>query len=194
VSFPHLYKKKYLNFTTFTPITAEEAAEAPLETTAVANGDSQTDAEKSTEDSEVADKPETSNKEDESKASAEHEDEEDGPSPNKRVKTDSETEKSAVEKSKPAEEEYEDVVPVPRDTVALLPDYILVALVPVEQLIAGPQRAESRKQCEVILLVGLPGAGKTHWTQKHVSENADKRYEIIGPDTIIAKMTVSVIK
>jgi len=81
-------------------------------------------------------------------------------------------------------------VPVPRDTVALLPDYILVALVPVEQLIAGPQRAESRKQCEVILLVGLPGAGKTHWTLKHVSENADKRYEIIGPDSIIAKMTV----
>jgi len=122
------------------------------------------------------------------------EEEEDGPSPNKRVKTDSETEKASAEnkQTKPAEDEYEDVVPVPRDTVALLPDYTLLALVPVEQLIAGPQRAESRKQCEVILLVGLPGSGKTHWTQKHVSENADKRYEIIGPDNIISKMTVSV--
>ncbi|XP_034489435.1 heterogeneous nuclear ribonucleoprotein U-like protein 2 [Drosophila innubila] len=171
---------------------AEEAAEVPAETTAVANGDSPTDAEKVTEDSEVADKPETLSNEEESKAKADEEEEEDGPSPNKRVKTDSETEKASAEKTKPAEDEYEDVVPVPRDTVTLLPDYILLALVPVEQLIAGPRRAESRKQCEVILLVGLPGAGKTHWTQKHVSENADKRYEIIGPDNIIAKMTVSV--
>lgn len=174
----------------------------PPETAAATNGESQPDADAdkpAAEDVEsAADKSdETASKQE--GAAKETEEDEDGPSPNKRIKTDSETESKAgaaavavAEKPKPAEDEYEDVVPVPRDTVALLTGYVLIALVPVEQLIVGPRRAESRKECEVILLVGLPGAGKTHWTQKHVSENLDKRYEIIGPDSIIAKMTVSI--
>lgn len=170
----------------------------PPETAAATNGDSNADADKPAEDAESS--AEKSNETDSKQEAAtkEPEEDEDGPSPNKRIKTDSETDSkpgaavAAAEKAKPAEDEYEDVVPVPRDTVALLSGYVLIALVPVEQLIAGPRRAESRKECEVILLVGLPGAGKTHWTQKHVSENLDKRYEIIGPDSIIAKMTVSI--
>ncbi|XP_062128641.1 heterogeneous nuclear ribonucleoprotein U isoform X4 [Drosophila sulfurigaster albostrigata] len=169
---------------------AEAAAEVPPEAAAVANGDSQIDAEKSTEEADSKAEIAAAPKEVATTTANVEEEDEDGPSPNKRVKTDAETDKAASEKPKSTEEEYEDVVPVPRDTVTLLPGYILLALVPTEQLIAGPQRAESRKQCEVILLVGLPGAGKTHWTQKHVSENLDKRYEIIGPDTIIAKMTI----
>ncbi|XP_032292737.1 heterogeneous nuclear ribonucleoprotein U isoform X3 [Drosophila virilis] len=175
----------------------EEAAEAPAveatEPAAVANGDSLPEAEKATENSEHTAEPEASVKEsakDSESAANAQEDDEDGPSPNKRAKADSETDKSSADKSHPAEEEYEDVVPVPRDTVALLPGYVLLALVPTEKLVSGPQCAASRKECEVILLVGLPGAGKTHWTQKHVAENVDKRYEIIGPDSIIAKMTI----
>lgn len=177
-------------FKTYIYFTAEEAAETPAvvptESAAVTNGDSLPDAEVAAEPGASA---KDSPKNNEASANA-VEDEEDGPSPNKRTKTESETEKSA-DKSQPAEEEFEDVVPVPRETVSLLPDYVLLALVPIEQLVAGPQRPATRKDCEVILLVGLPGAGKTHWTQKHVAENADKRYEIIGPDSIIAKMTVS---
>lgn len=170
----------------------------PPETAAATNGDSNADADKPAEDGESAAEKSDETGSKQEAATKEPEEDEDGPSPNKRIKTDSETESkagaavAAAEKAKPAEDEYEDVVPVPRDTVALLSGYVLIALVPVEQLIAGPRRAESRKECEVILLVGLPGAGKTHWTQKHVSGNLDKRYEIIGPDSIIAKMTVSI--
>lgn len=171
----------------------------PPETAAATNGDSNADADKPAEDAESSAEKSDETESKQEAAAKETEEDEDGPSPNKRIKTDSETESkagaaaAAAEKAKPAEDEYEDVVPVPRDTVALLSGYVLIALVPVEQLIAGPRRAESRKECEVILLVGLPGAGKTHWTQKHVSENVDKRYEIIGPDSIIAKMTVSIL-
>lgn len=170
----------------------------PPESAAATNGDSNADADKPAEDAESAAEKSDETESKQEAAAKETEEDEDGPSPNKRIKTDSETESkagaavAAAEKAKPAEDEYEDVVPVPRDTVALLSGYVLIALVPVEQLVAGPRRAESRKECEVILLVGLPGAGKTHWTQKHVSENLDKRYEIIGPDSIIAKMTVSI--
>lgn len=88
-----------------------------------------------------------------------------------------------------AEEEEEE--PKPRETVFLLPEYQLIGLIDESKLISGPQRCESRKECEVYLLVGLPGSGKTNWTINHIKENPDKRYNIIGPDSLMAKMTVS---
>uniref|UniRef100_A0A1A9UH06 SAP domain-containing protein n=2 Tax=Glossina TaxID=44049 RepID=A0A1A9UH06_GLOAU len=105
-----------------------------------------------------------------------------GPSPSKRQKLQSSTVNS--------EDEYEEVHPVPRKEMSLLPDYELIALIPEEKYISGPQRPESRKDCEVILMVGLPGSGKTTWVSKHLSENPDKRYHVIGADALIAKMTV----
>lgn len=166
------------------PVDASTAAVSG-ETEAVANGNvtaEQANDEKPAEEQ----KPSAAN---------EDEEDEDGPSPNKRPKTDEDSEKVESEKDKKSqtqneEDEYEDVVPEPRETAALLDGYVLIGLVPTEQLRPGPQRAGSRKECEVILLVGLPGAGKTHWTFKHLAENVDKRYEVIGPDAFIAKMTV----
>lgn len=89
-----------------------------------------------------------------------------------------------------AEEEEE---PKPREPVFLLPDYQLIGLIDENKLISGPQRCESRKDCEVYLLVGLPGSGKTYWTSNFIKENPEKKYDIIGPDSLIAKMTVSVL-
>ncbi|KAL9919111.1 uncharacterized protein ACN427_001156 isoform 2-T3 [Glossina fuscipes fuscipes] len=105
-----------------------------------------------------------------------------GPSPSKRQKLQSSTVNS--------EDEYEEVHPLPRKQMSLLPDYELIALIPEENYISGPQRPESRKDCEVILMVGLPGSGKTTWVSKHLSENPHKRYHVIGADALIAKMTV----
>lgn len=42
-------------------------------------------------------------------------------------------------------------------------------------------------------MVGLPGAGKTYWVNKQVTENADKRYNVLGTNTIIDKMRVSML-
>lgn len=116
--------------------------------------------------------------------------EEDGPSPNKRKRLDSGKEK----RRDSSEDEYEEVIPEPRDPVSLLPGYELIALIPEEKYVPGPQRPNSRKECEVILLVGLPGAGKTHWALQHIKDNPEKRYHVIGADALIAKMTVSQIK
>ncbi|XP_073811133.1 uncharacterized protein [Musca autumnalis] len=115
-----------------------------------------------------------------SKADDSNKEDDSGPSPSKRKKMDVAEE----------EDEYEEIHPVPRDTMALLSGYELIALIPEEKYIAGPQRPESRKECEVILMVGLPGSGKTTWVLKHIEENPEKRYYVIGADALISKMTV----
>ena len=42
----------------------------------------------------------------------------------------------------------------------------------------------------MIMIVGLPGAGKTTWGINMQKENFAKRYNIIGTDTLIDKMKV----
>ena len=44
---------------------------------------------------------------------------------------------------------------------------------------------------QVIMMCGLPGAGKTVWAEKHSQENKEKRYNILGTNNIIDKMKVT---
>ncbi|XP_066152359.1 heterogeneous nuclear ribonucleoprotein U-like protein 2 [Euwallacea fornicatus] len=59
-----------------------------------------------------------------------------------------------------------------------------------EHKVEGPQRPEKREDCEVFLLIGLPGSGKTHWVKNHVAANLDKRYTVIGNNPLFDRMTV----
>jgi heterogeneous nuclear ribonucleoprotein U-like protein 1 len=61
----------------------------------------------------------------------------------------------------------------------------------VESKIAGPARPENRNDCEVILMCGLPAAGKTHWVREYVQSNPDKKYTLLGNTHLLEKMTVS---
>lgn len=42
----------------------------------------------------------------------------------------------------------------------------------------------------MIMMIGLPAAGKTYWVNRHVEENPDKRYNVIGTASLIDKMKV----
>ena len=41
------------------------------------------------------------------------------------------------------------------------------------------------------MMIGLPASGKTEWVKKHIQENSDKKYNIIGNSQLLERMTVS---
>ena len=45
----------------------------------------------------------------------------------------------------------------------------------------------------MIMLIGLPAAGKTTWANKHATENLEKRFNIIGTSQLIDRMKVCII-
>ncbi|XP_026288603.1 heterogeneous nuclear ribonucleoprotein U-like protein 1 [Frankliniella occidentalis] len=72
----------------------------------------------------------------------------------------------------------------------LLEGYTLCGEVALEDRVAGPQRPEKKEDCEMIMMCGLPGCGKTFWSTKHSAENPEKLYNILGTNNLIDKMKV----
>ena len=62
----------------------------------------------------------------------------------------------------------------------------------VEDKTRGTPRLETRNECEMIMMVGLPGCGKTTWVEKHVKENPEKHYNVISTQEMFKKMTVRI--
>ena len=54
-----------------------------------------------------------------------------------------------------------------------------------------PPKAKS--DCEVLMMCGLPGCGKTNWTEKQTKEHPEKRFNVLSVNTILEKMKVYII-
>lgn len=73
------------------------------------------------------------------------------------------------------------------------PKWTLIGKLPVDQRVRGKAPPEKTEDCEIIMMCGLPGAGKTYWADKHVQATPEKRYTVLGSNAILDKMKVHLI-
>uniref|UniRef100_H3BF55 Heterogeneous nuclear ribonucleoprotein U like 1 n=1 Tax=Latimeria chalumnae TaxID=7897 RepID=H3BF55_LATCH len=72
-----------------------------------------------------------------------------------------------------------------------IPDgYTFIQHVPLEDRVRGTIGPRSKSECDILMMVGLPAAGKTTWAMKHALEHPEKKYNILGTNAIIDKMKV----
>lgn len=69
-----------------------------------------------------------------------------------------------------------------------LPGFTFIAKHAIDQLSKGPRRPEARSECEVIMMIGLPGAGKSHWALQKSLESPEKRYTLLGTKHLLERM------
>lgn len=70
-------------------------------------------------------------------------------------------------------------------------EYTFIGKVPVEERVRAAKPPMSKDECEVLLLVGLPGAGKSYWAKQRQDAEGERRYYVLGTNNIIDKMRVS---
>ncbi|XP_015605100.1 heterogeneous nuclear ribonucleoprotein U-like protein 2 isoform X2 [Cephus cinctus] len=69
-------------------------------------------------------------------------------------------------------------------------EYVPVGTVELKDRTPGPRRPSKKQDCEMIMMCGLPAAGKTFWANKYAVEHADKMYNILSTNNLIDKMKV----
>ncbi|KAB0404705.1 hypothetical protein E2I00_019054, partial [Balaenoptera physalus] len=67
-------------------------------------------------------------------------------------------------------------------------EFVFIHAVPVEERVRTAVPPKTIEECEVILMVGLPGSGKTQWALKYTKENPEKRYNVLGAETVLNQM------
>jgi len=70
-------------------------------------------------------------------------------------------------------------------------DFQLIQKLPLELRVHNERKFKNKADCEVIFLIGLPGAGKTKYAQELAKKYPEKFYYTIGVSNIIDKMKVS---
>ncbi|KAM3911994.1 heterogeneous nuclear ribonucleoprotein U-like protein 1 [Leptodactylus fuscus] len=70
------------------------------------------------------------------------------------------------------------------------PGFTFIQHVPHFEKIRGTEPPKNKAECEILMMVGLPGAGKTTWAMKHSAGNPGKKYNILGTNAIMEKMRV----
>ncbi|XP_034454409.1 LOW QUALITY PROTEIN: heterogeneous nuclear ribonucleoprotein U-like protein 2 [Hippoglossus hippoglossus] len=66
------------------------------------------------------------------------------------------------------------------------PGFTPLAALPAGQRVRSTLGPSSRAQCEVLLMMGLPGSGKSHWARSHMKQHPEKRYRLLGTEELLA--------
>jgi len=67
-------------------------------------------------------------------------------------------------------------------------EYNFIMYANIKDCTAGLMAPDSNKNCEVVMLVGLPCSGKTTWAKKMMKTDIMKNYTLIGYESIINQM------
>ncbi|XP_053330157.1 heterogeneous nuclear ribonucleoprotein U-like protein 1 [Spea bombifrons] len=78
----------------------------------------------------------------------------------------------------------------PEPFCSILPGFTFIQHLPPFERIRGSLPPKNKGECEILMMVGLPGAGKTTWAAKHAAANPAKKYNILGTNAIMEKMRV----
>ena len=68
--------------------------------------------------------------------------------------------------------------------------FSMMEWLPGQQLVRAPLGPQNREDCEIIMMVGVPGSGKTYWAEKYCRQHPEKKYYVLGTNTIMEKMKV----
>eukprot|EP00088_Acartia_fossae_P054648 TRINITY_DN6298_c0_g2_i13.p1 TRINITY_DN6298_c0_g2~~TRINITY_DN6298_c0_g2_i13.p1 ORF type:complete len:705 (-),score=257.78 TRINITY_DN6298_c0_g2_i13:235-2349(-) len=71
-----------------------------------------------------------------------------------------------------------------------LEGYTQIGKVEPENLVRGHEGIKTREECEFILMIGLPAAGKTHWAKQYMAEHPEKRFELLNATEFLNRATV----
>lgn len=69
-------------------------------------------------------------------------------------------------------------------------NYTFIACVPLDERIRGTVGPKKKSECEMIMMCGLPGCGKTTWANEYTAKFPERKYNILGTNNIIDKMKV----
>ncbi|KAM6389928.1 LOW QUALITY PROTEIN: heterogeneous nuclear ribonucleoprotein U-like protein 1 [Rhynochetos jubatus] len=70
------------------------------------------------------------------------------------------------------------------------PGFTFIQHLPLAERVRGTLGPKSKADCEILMMVGLPAAGKTTWAAKHAAAHPSKKYNILGTNAIMDKMRV----
>ncbi|XP_053735548.1 heterogeneous nuclear ribonucleoprotein U-like protein 2 isoform X1 [Synchiropus splendidus] len=59
---------------------------------------------------------------------------------------------------------------------------------PAEQRVTAASATNDSAVCEMVLLVGLPGSGKSRWARSHMQEHPEKHFQLLGTEELLSCM------
>ncbi|KAK6024915.1 hypothetical protein OSTOST_09199, partial [Ostertagia ostertagi] len=71
------------------------------------------------------------------------------------------------------------------------PEWTFPNSLPSSQTERAPIPPESKSDCTVLMMVGLPSVGKTTWVRRYIREHPKEHWTLISADTILASMKVN---
>ena len=68
--------------------------------------------------------------------------------------------------------------------------YTWINKLPTDQRERATKPPRSKPECDVLLMVGMIGCGKSHWVKNKVETEPAKRWNVIGTPQLLKKMKV----